>query len=685
MIPVQNIEGIQVPEFDAISPADWDLYLSRAYERAIEDGDAISKNAHSPTFENTFLEMERRTRRIWEVVAPFSTIQNAHSTEEMQALAKKWMPKFKDIENRFLNADLAHRCQVALDGALDLDSIDRRLAEETLLRFKTAGAFLGPDEQARFLDISRELSELGLEFAEIHQSNSNRSIRVNADLPGVDPVFAAQAREAAQAQGDHQYARIGVNASEVETVLSQCSDRTTREQVWNAFAGRGLGVFEGDTSTQPITSQILALRSESAALLGYDNWAELATSQKMARTPQNAHDLVCQTWRDLLPVLNQEIETIQNYANTHGFEGALEPWDIDYWLAQTRAEHFSIDEESVRKHLPLSIVRAGAFASAESLFGITFEAVSAPTYHPDAAPFLVRDRDGSALGLLYIDDAIRETKSSGAWMEMLVSPDRIDGGRLPVIVNVCNFPSSTEERPALLSMEEAVTAFHELGHALHGLLTTARYPSQAGTMVYGDFVELQSQLLENWIREPEALTRIGMNWESGEKMDAALAKRIESAMQFGQSIEKSRYLISAWLDIAAHTTNEDLDPENLERAVSDEMKAPDAITARHRLPHFTHLFAGSTGGEYSAGYYSYLWAEVLEADAFEAWKEGGNLFDEALGQKVRDTIYARGNEVAPDELYRMFRGRDPDPAALLRRLGASNQAVEPPRSHSIKM
>ena len=685
MLPVKIVEGIQVPDFSLLTPEAWDRHLSQAFIQAQEAGRVIAHSSEEATFNNTFLAMERRTKDIWAVCAPFGAVQNADNTEPMQALAKKWLPQFEDLENRFLDANLATRCQHALDNAGTLDAVDQRLCEETLRDFKRAGAFLTGENQQRFLDISQELSTAGLEFAEIHQKNSNLTVLVDGKLPGVDEVFAEQARKSAIDSGHPGKAAVGMNASEVDAVLGQCSDRATRKLVWDGFAGRGLGLTAGDTPTQPLLARILELRQELAALLGFSHWGELATSERMAKTPDTALALVQETWAQLNPVFERDQAIVLDHARSNGFEGDLQPWDLDYWLGQTRAEKFSIDDEKVRRHLPLPIVRAGAFATAETLFGISFEAVEAPTYHADAKPFLVRDRDNTVLGLLYIDDAIRETKSSGAWMEMLLPADGIDGGRLPIISNVCNFPGSSEGRPALLSMDEAVTAFHELGHALHGLMTTARYPSQAGTMVYGDFVELQSQLLENWIREPEALSRIGLDWETGQKMDIALAQQVDRAMQFGQSFDKARYLMSAWLDLAAHTHPyaAGKDPVNFEATVLDLMQAPSVITPRHRLTHFTHLFAGATGGEYSAGYYSYLWAEVLEADAFEAWKESGNLFDDALGQKARDTIYARGNEIAPDELYRQFRGRDPDPSALLRRLGAA--ASEPTSSSSMRM
>lgn len=676
MLPTQTINGVVVPDFTVLTPKEWDHYLSEAFQKAEADGQRITHNEEAPTFSNTFLAMERRTKDIWAVEAPFISVQTAHNTDEMQALAKKWTPQFQDLYNRFMGRDLALRCRAAFEASPGLDDADQRLCEETLKQFERTGAFLEDADRARFLEISNELSTLGLTFSEIHQANSNVVVFVDAALPGVDPVFARDAVKSGEEAGRPGKAAIGMNASEVETILGSCSDRATREAVWRGFSTRGQGTTEGDTQTQPIIEKILILRQEMATLMGFENWAALATEQRMAKNAETAKGLVADTWQQLSPVLARELATIETHARTNGFDGPMAPWDLDYWLAQTRSAQFSIDDEQVRRHLPLPIVRAGAFATAESLFGISFEPCEAPTYHSDAKPFLVRDRDAKPLGLLYIDDAMRDTKSSGAWMEMLLPADRIDEGRLPVILNVCNFPSATEDRPALLSMDEAVTAFHELGHALHALLTTARYPTQAGTMVYGDFVELQSQLLENWIRQPEALARIALDWNTGNKMDISLARQVNDAMQFGQSIDKARYLMSAWIDLEAHARPQDAgrDPVGFEGEIFSEMQAPGMISPRHRLTHFTHLFSGAMSG-YSAGYYSYLWAEVLEADAFEAWQESGDLFDESLGQKARDTIYSRGNEVAPDALYRQFRGRDADPAALLRRMGADQPAA----------
>lgn len=677
MLPYTKIEGIQVPRFEEITAEGWDGALAQAWSEAELDGELIKNNPQAPSFENTFKAMERRQQRLARTLSPFVCTQAADNPPHMQALAEKWLPRFDELSVRFMDDRLAQRCKQALETEPGLDDVDRRLAEETLRQFHRNGAFLQGQERDRFRAIRKRLSELGLAFASAHQSNTGQVVLVPADLPGVDEVYVQNAKAASPEPGK---AAIGMNASEVETLLAQCSDRATRETVWKAFANRGTGQREGDTSTRETLAEMLALRHEMAALLGHATWADYATEARMAGNSAAAMDMVRNTWEQLAPVLENDLHRLAEYAREHGQESQLEPWDVDYWLGRVRQADFAVDEEQVRQHLALPLVRAGAFAVAESLFGVSFEPAQAPTYHPDATAFMVRDRDTRPLGLLYIDDAIRPTKSSGAFMDQLMVPDRLDGHHLPVVVNVCNFPSATQDRPALLSMDEAVTAFHELGHALHSLMTTARYPTQSGPMVYGDFVELQSQLLENWIREPEALARIARHWETGEPMSLDMAQQVQRAMQFGGSVEKARYLISAWVDLAAHASpsNAGRDPLGFEATTIEHMGGHPAITPRHRLTHFTHLFSGAMGGEYSAGYYAYLWAEVLEADAFEAFRESGEMFEESLGQKLRDTLYARGNEVEPSELYRQFRGRDPDPAALLRRMGA--QVKEPARN-----
>lgn len=669
-LPSVEIEGIQVPKFHEITPQDWDNYLAQAWNEGDVDGALIASNPEEPTFNNTFKAMELRQQRQWRILSPFITVQTADNTPEMQALAEKWLPKFDEQSVRFMDAHLADRCRRAMEHETDLDAVDQRLASETIKHFQRSGAFLVGQDRDRFLAIRQRLSELGLEFSSIHQDNSNVPILVDGALPGVDAVFAEQARQASPEPG---MAAITMKASEVDTILAQCDDRDVREQVWHGFAGRGTGQVNNDRSTQDITREILALRHEQATLLGHSGWGDFAAQARMAGKSSTAMEMVESTWKQLSPVLSSDLARVASFAREQGQAEELAPWDLDYWLGKVRQADFAVDEDHLKQFLALPLVRAGAFATAETLFGVSFEPVDAPTYHHDAKPFLVRDTDGSSLGLLYIDDAIRPTKSSGAWMEQLLPPDRLDGHQKPIVINVCNFPSPTPDRPALLSMDEAVTAFHELGHALHALLTTARYPSHSGVMVYGDFVELQSQLLENWIREPEALSRIGRHWETGESMSLDMAQQVARAMQFGESFAKARYLMSAWLDLAAHAQPSAAGegPERFEAGVLASMQANEALTPRHRLPHFTHLFGGAMGEGYSAGYYSYLWAEVLEADAFEAFREGGNLFDENLGRLARQTIYGRGNEVDPAELYRSFRGRDPDPAALLRRLGAA--------------
>lgn len=672
MLPSSDIHGIQVPRFSELSAHEWDRYLAQAWSRAEKDGELIVGDPRPASFENTFKAMELRQKHLLRTLAPFVCVQAADNPPHMQNLAEKWLPRFDELGVRFMDDRLAQRCKQALEVETQLDPIDQRLAEETLRQFHRTGAFLQGSDRERFRAIRKRLSELGLAFAAAHQSNTGQVVLVPEELPGVNEVYAQQAIVASPEPGK---AAVGMNASEVETVLSQCSDRSVRETVWKAFSNRGTGQRVGDISTQGILAEMLALRHEMANLLGYATWGDYATEARMAGNGDTAMEMVRNTWQQLSPVLEKDLARLAEYALEHGHEGRIESWDVDYWLGRVRQADFAVDDDLVRQHLPLPLVRAGAFAVAESLFGVSFEPVEAPTYHPDAAPFLVRDRDGSPLGLLYIDDAIRPTKSSGAFMDQLMVPDGLEGRHLPVVVNVCNFPSASTDRPALLSMDEAVTAFHELGHALHSLMTTARYPTQAGPMVYGDFVELQSQLLENWIREPDALSRIARHWETGEAMTLEMAQQVQQAMQFGGSIDKARYLISAWVDLAAHEAPNDAgqNPLDFEAQTMAKMSGHPAITPRHRLTHFTHLFSGAMGGEYSAGYYAYLWAEVLEADAFEAFRESGEMFDEALGQKLRDTLYARGNEIEPGELYRQFRGRDPDPSALLRRMGAHKE------------
>ena len=684
MIPTVIIEGVRVPQFDQMTPEKWDLALQHAFDEADQLAKHIQQDLSAPSFDNTFLALERRSQVIKNTLGPFMCSQTAHNTPEMQALAEKWTAPFDEQTTRLLDKNLAERCktvQQQLRENANTDPIDQRLADETTELFAASGAYLNAADRDQLLAIRNRLTALGLEFSATHQSNSAVCVWVN-DLSGLDEAFIQQAKTRAEDEGKSEQYGVLMMASEVEAVLSGAHDRATRETAWRAFNERGLG--NRDQSTQALVQEMLTLRQNMAELLGFDHWADFATSRRMAQNAKNAEAMIDQTWVALQPILNKDMADLTLFAQQQGHPSTLEGWDLDYWLNRKRAQDFSIDEDMLRDHLSLPVVRQAAFDTAQQLFGITFEAVDAPLYHADASAYLVRSEEGQSIGLLYVDDRKRPTKTSGAWMEEVYTPNRFNGTHLPVVVNVCNFPDGTAERPALLSMDEAVTAFHELGHGLHALLSTARYPSLAGVNVRNDFVELQSQLLENWIKEPEALQHFAKHWETGEPLPEGMAEQIATAQHFGQSFYQARYLLSAKVDMVVHQhPYAKSNPVLFEQSVISQYNGPTCLVPRHHLTHFTHLFAGALTEGYSAGYYAYLWAEVLEADVFEAFQESGKIWNAQLGQKARDTFYARGNEVEPMALFEQFRGRHPTPEALLRRM--KGEKVTPRRSHSMSL
>jgi peptidyl-dipeptidase Dcp len=557
-------------------------------------------------------------------------------------------------------------------GSLHRDSEKLGLAPDQLrllqryhLRFVRNGAMLDPAQKARMQQITERLASLHTLFGQnvLHDEDEWRLVLAEGDLEGLPDFARAAAAEAARERGlDGKYAITLARAS-IEPFLTFSARRDLRRAAYQAWIARG--EHPGAHDNRPLIREILALRAEQARLLGYKTYAAYRLDDTMAKTFEAAENLLRQVWAPAVHKAAQERADLGEAAFSDGLNESIAPWDWRYYAEKVRQARYEIDEAEVKPYFVLDNIVAAAFDTAGRLFGITFaERRDCPVYHPDVRAYEVRDEGGRPIGVFLHDNFARPGKRSGAWMSSYRTQETLDGEVLPIVVNNNNFSKGD---PTLLSFDDARTLFHEFGHGLHGLLSRVRYPSQAGTAVRRDFVEFPSQIFEHWIAAPEVLRRYARHYRTGEPLPEALLQRLLAARNFNQGFATVEYTACALLDLDLHARVDagDIDIAAFEREFLKQIGMPAEIALRHRPAHFQHLFAG---GGYAAGYYAYLWAEVLDADGFAAFAEAGDPFDPALAARLK-TIYSAGDTADPMELYRALRGRDPAIQPLLAQRG----------------
>jgi peptidyl-dipeptidase Dcp len=492
------------------------------------------------------------------------------------------------------------------------------------------------------------------------------------DRAGLSESFLASARAAAEERGMAGKAIVTLSRSTVETFLTVSARRDLREKVFRAFTARGDNGNANDN--KQIIVETLALREESARLLGYPTYAAYRLEDSMAKTPEAVRGLLERVWSPARKRALADRDELQALISEEGGNFALAPWDWRYYAERLRQRRANFDDAAIKPYLSLDRMVEAAFDCATRLFGITFsERKDIPVWHPDVRVWEVKDATGRHQALFYGDYFARPSKRSGAWMTSLRDQQKLDGEVTPLIINVCNFANGADGEPSLLSPDDARTLFHEFGHALHGTLSNVTYPSLSGTSVFTDFVELPSQLYEHWQEQPEVLQRFARHYQTGEPLPEDLLQRFLAARKFNQGFATVEYVSSALLDLEFHTrpATEIGDIDGFERAELARIGMPEEIAMRHRPTQFGHIFAGDY---YAAGYYSYMWSEVMDADAFGAFEEAGNIFDPTVAKRLRDDIYATGGSVDPEDAYVAFRGREPEPDALLRRRGLLEEA-----------
>jgi peptidyl-dipeptidase Dcp len=662
-----------LPPFESIAPEHYRPAFDTALAEQQSQITAIAESAETPTFANTIEALERSGRTLKKVGGVFFNLAGSHTNDAIQAIEREMAPVLAKHRNSiFMNEALYRRVAALYDKreSLGLDPEQMRVLDRYHTIFVRAGAKLGPEEKKRLAAITERLASLGTQFSQnvlADEKSYQLVLDGEADLEGLPSFLREAAAQAAEERGLKGKYVITLSRSSIEPFLQFSKRRDLREQAFKAWAARG---DNGNaTDNKAIIAETTALRSERAKLLGYETFADFKLADTMAKTPDNVLKLLNDVWAPARARAEEERNDLQAQAQAIGDNTAIEPWDWRYYADQVRMARHNLDEAVIKPYFQLDRIIEASFETAHRLFGLSFQELKDfPKYHPDIRAWQVVDADGQTIGTFIGDYFARSSKRSGAWMSAFRSQEKLTGDIRPIIVNVMNFSKGGAGEPSLLSFDDARTLFHEFGHGLHGLLSNVTYPLLAGTAVSTDFVELPSQLYEHWLSQPDILRRYATHYRTGEPIPEELLERLMAARNFNQGFATVEYLASAFVDLELHRRKDlsHLDASVFEAETLQKIGMPREIIMRHRTPHFTHVFSGDG---YSSGYYSYLWSEVLDADAFTAFEETGDAFNRDMAEKLKRFIYSAGNLRDPAEAYTAFRGRLPTADALLAKRG----------------
>ena len=661
-----------LPPFTAIRDADFAPAFDAALAKARANIAKIADNPEAPTFANTIEAMELAEEELDRVGGVFYNLVGADSTPEREALQRDLAPKMAAFSSEVtMNAALFRRIQTLWDARETLALMPEQLRVLELYRrmFVRAGAGLDGEERKRMAEVKERLAVLSTAFTQnLLADERNWSMPLTeADLEGLPDFVVAGAKAAAEERGDEGYA-LTLSRSLIVPFLQFSPRRDLREKAYEAWTARGAN--GGDTDNRALAAEILKLREERAKLLGYESFAAYKLEPEMAKTPGAVRDLLLQVWKPARARAENDAAILARMMHDDGINGDLEPWDWRYYSERRRKAEHDLDEAELKPYFGLEAMIEAAFDCAQRLFGLSFRPIDAKLYHPDARAWEVT-RNGRHVAVFIGDYFARASKRSGAWCSAFRTQRKLGGEQSPIVVNVCNFAKPSKGEPALLSWDDARTLFHEFGHALHQMLSDVTYGFISGTSVARDFVELPSQLYEHWLEVPEVLDRHARHAKSGEPIPAELRDRLIAATTYDQGFATVEYLASALVDLAFHEGEAPADPMAVQKNVLDELGLPRAIRMRHATPHFAHVFSGDG---YSSGYYSYMWSEVMDADAFDAFHEAGDPFDPATAQRLETHILSAGGSEEPDALYTAFRGRMPGVEPLLKGRGLLESA-----------
>jgi len=660
----------EVPPFDKIKVEHYMPAFERGLKEAYDDIKKITENKQSPNFKNTIEALEFSGELLSKVSSVFFNLVSSNSSPEMQKIAQDISPKLSKYRDDIIfNEKLFARVKAVYDNREKekLNDEQKRLLEVRYQEFVKNGALLDKSSKERLSEINQRLSTLQLKFRDnvlAETNNFKLYIDNEMDLAGLPQSIIEAAKEAATRDGNPDKWLFTLHNPSIMPFLQYADNRDLRAQILKAYLNRGNNDNEFDN--KEIIREIIILSQEKARLLGFPNYAEFVLSENMAKTSDRVFDLLNRLWEPARQNAIKEAEALQDLINRSGGNFKLEAHDWRYYTEKLRREKYELDEEKLRPFFLLENVMQGAFMVANKLWGIYFkELKNVPVYDPTVRVFEVLDADGKHIGLFFVDYYNRASKRGGAWMNNL-RERRIKDGKVtyPIVFNVCNFPQPTENTPSLLTLDEAETLFHEFGHALHGLLANNAYPSIGGTNVPRDFVELPSQIMENWFTEPEVLRTFAKHYQTGQPLPESLIEKIQASSKFNQGFATVEYLAAALLDMYYYTADHIDDVLEFEERIARQINLPEEIPFRYRSTYFNHIF----GGGYSAGYYSYIWAGVLDSDAFQAFKET-SLFDRKVAESFRKNVLEKGYTDEPMNLYIKFRGREPEIEPLLRKRG----------------
>ena len=634
--------------------------------------ESIANNPEPPTFENTLVAMEKTGELLDKVSHVFFNLTSSMTNDEMQAIAKELSPLLsKHRDDIRLNENLFSRVKAvyAQKDELGLNVEQQMLLDKYYKSFVRGGANLSDADKEILREINKELSLLSLQFGENILKENNRFEMVlenESDLAGLPDGVISAAASTGKERGHEGKWVFTLHKPSLIPFLQYSEKRDLREKMFKGYIMRGDN--NDDLDTKDILSKMAALRVKKANLLGYETHAAYILEENMAKNAENVYELLDKLWKPALKVAKQEVKEMQALIKAEGKDFKLEPWDWWYYAEKVKIAKYDLDEDMLRPYFQVENVRKGAFDVATKLWGITFsESNDIPKYHEDVSVYEVKEADGTHIGILYTDYFPRESKRGGAWMNEFRPQSNINGNQIrPVIVNVGNFTKPVGDQPALISLDEALTLFHEFGHALHGLLTNCTYPRLSGTNVPRDFVELQSQIMENWATEPEVMRSYAKHYQTGEPIPEELIEKIKKSGKFNQGFATVEYLAASYLDMDWHTLtkSDEKDAIDFEVKSMKQINLIDEIVPRYRSSYFSHIFSGG----YSSGYYSYIWAEVLDADAFQAFTESG-IFDQKTAAAYRTNILESGGTEDPMVLYKRFRGAEPKIEPILERRG----------------
>ena len=664
----------QIPPFSEIEEKHFMPAFVEGMEKHNNEIEQIIQNSEKPSFENVIIAMERSGELLDRVNAVFFNLSGSTTNEKLQEIEKQISPKLSQhYDSISLNPYIFKKVGLLWKDVdnLNLSQEERKILEETYKRFIRSGALLEGSDKDRYSDINQEISKLSVQFSQnlLAETNNFEIILGREDLKGLPEDIINLAKE----EADNKYKKTSdikynnkyiftTHRSSMYPFLTYSERRDLREKLYTGYIMRGDNNNEYDNKN--ITSRIASLRVEKANILGFATHAQYVLDNTMAKTPDAVYELLDQLWEPALSRAKDELQELQKFVNDEGQNFKIASWDWWYYSEKVRKEKYNLDEEEIKKFFTLDNTIDGIFKIANKLFGLTFEEkFDIELYHPDARVWQVKDENGSHLGLYIGDYYTRSSKRGGAWMSTFKDQSNFDGRERPIVINVCNFPPPSRDKPSLLSFEHVTTLFHEFGHGLHGLLTNTHYRSLSGTSVSRDFVEFPSQVLEHWASEPELLKSYAKHYKTGEVISDELIDKMKNASKFNQGFANTEYLAATYLDMDWHSleSTDIQDTNDFERKSLEKIGLIDEIVSRYRTTYFQHIFTSS----YSAGYYSYIWAAVLDSDAFAAFKESGDIYNQDLASKYREYILEKGGTENPMELYQKFRGSNPNIGPLL--------------------